>query len=182
LRKPALGLIILLALATAAMATLNIPDVDAQAPTIALSKIYNMNQTGTTFLVNITITDATEMMGWLANLSWDPNMIRITTGDTEGLRKRGVWYNIYQGDLMQNASSTSFLVNSINQSDGSLKQLACLFVTGGFTVSGSGRLVSINFTLFFPSVNLLMYRVTASCVSSDINLLPWMVWAFPSKQ
>lgn len=140
-------LIILIAMAGVAITATNIPKAKAAATTVAISKVYGMNQTGTTFLINITVSDVTGIYGWVMNLEWNPDMIKVTTGDPEGLNHRRANYNIYQGDFMQSASRTYFLVNSIDNNQGTIKALACAFTTTGYTVSGSGLLASINFTL-----------------------------------
>lgn len=124
-----------------------VPEAKAATPTVSVSRVYYLDQANASFLVDIMVTDATEMFGWVMNLSWNPNIIRISTGDPQGLSRGGIRYNIFQGDLMRNASTTTFQVNSVDNTKGTIKALVCFFATTGFTVSGSGLLARINFTL-----------------------------------
>lgn len=160
MKKPALIQIILIVIATVVTTTMNIPETKAATPKIAISKVYNLNQTGITFLVNITVTDVTEMGGWVISLSWDPNITRITTGDPAGLYKRKVRYNIHEGDFMLKSGGTNFLVNAIDNTNGTITSLACLFKVAGFGIKGSGLLASINFTLI--NVGTSAINITSS--------------------
>jgi hypothetical protein len=148
LRKSALVLMLLLIAATTNVtATINIPKAKAAAPTLAISSLYNATKAGVTFTANITVSNVVEMYGWVVSLEWDPDAIEINKGDKAGLYKRRVYYNVYESDFMRNVSSTNFLANAINEEDGTITALACLFVLAGTSVSGSGVLGSISFNL-----------------------------------
>lgn len=148
LRKSALILILLLIAATTNVtAIINIPKAKAAAPTLAISNVYNVTEAGTTFTANITVSDVTEMGGWFVSLKWNPDAISLNKGDRAGLYKRRVYYNIYEGGFMRNVSSANLLVNKITEANGTITGLACLFVVAGTSVSGSGLLALINFTL-----------------------------------
>jgi len=103
---------------------------------------------GLTFTVNITITNVTDLAGWAIDLSWDPNIIRVTTGDPNGLQPpiNGTFYNIYQGPFLKNVRPTSFIVNRVNNAQGKIEFLSARHVYMGEGVSGSGVLATINFT------------------------------------
>lgn len=164
MRKNALIIIALIAAAALGMATINIPKVEAAAPKLAISKVYNVNQTDVTILVNITVTDAVEMFGWIISFSWDPNFIKINTGDPNGLLKNRVRYNIYEGDFLQNKSATSFLVNTIDNKKGEITFLSCYFSTTWYTITGSGRLASIEFNVM--SVGTTAINITGPSVQN----------------
>ena len=101
---------------------------------------------GLTFTVNITITNVTDLAGWAIDLSWDPNIIRVTTGDPNGLQPpiNGTFYNIYQGPFLKNVRPTSFIVNRVNNAQGKIEFLSARHVNMG--EGGSGALATINFT------------------------------------
>lgn len=165
LRKSALILMLLLIAATTNVtATINVPKAKAAAPTLAISSIYNATEAGATFTANITVSDVAEMGGWVVSLEWDPDAIEINTGDKAGLRMRRVYYNIYQSGFMQDVSSTNFLANAINKANGTITALACLFTLTSVSVSGSGLLALINFTLV--NVGTTTINITQSAIIS----------------
>jgi hypothetical protein len=63
---------------------------------------------------------------------------------------------------MKNASSTNFLVNTVNNTDGTIASLASFFKEVGNSVTGSGTLALINFTLI--NVGTTVINVTRSTV------------------
>lgn len=152
MKELALISIVLIAMAAFTItASFNIPEARAALPAVTISKVYDMNQTGSTFVVNITVSDVSELGGWGMNLSWNPAILKINTGDPTGLQKKEgrvyVNYSIHEGDFMRNGGSRSFTVNAINNTAGTIKQLASYFTVAGQSVSGSGILATINFTL-----------------------------------
>jgi len=165
LRKLALALITLLLFAAAnATVMVSIPEAEAQVPTLEISKVYSLDQTGTTFLVNVTINDVTDLGGWLISLKWDPNVTVVSIGDENGLGKVEpsglIYYDIYEGDFMRNANSTDFYVNAVDNTNGTITSLACFFKEACSSVSGSGFLATINFTL--TNVGTTAINVTES--------------------
>jgi hypothetical protein len=167
LRKLAIVSIGLLFLAVVNATTiLSIPEAKAQGTTLAISQFYRLNQTGTTFMVNVTIKDVAQMGGWNIVLQWNPNITKVSTGDPAGVRKgnprKPTYYNIYEGDFLKAASTTSFSVNTIDNTGGIIVNLACSFSNVGTYVSGSGTLAKINFTLV--NVGTTVLNVTNSIV------------------
>ncbi|MEM3627869.1 MAG: hypothetical protein QXJ11_06250 [Candidatus Bathyarchaeia archaeon] len=148
MRKLALTLTLISLLLTLLNITgpIRFQEAKAQGTTLAVSKIYNVNQTGT-LLVNITVSEVSGMFGWIISLQWDPSVLQVNTGDKNGLLKSRVYYNIYEGDFMKNVSATSFSVNRVDNATGNITNLSCFFKVTGTTVSGSGLLATINFTL-----------------------------------
>jgi hypothetical protein len=152
LRKLAVALIALLVFASVnATIMVNIPKAEAQGTNLQVSKVYSLNETGTTFLVNVTIENVAELGTWTIDLKWDPNITKISTGDKNGLSKRSrtglIYYNIYEGGFMRNQSTTSFTVNAVDNTNGTLTVLSSTFKEVGNSVAGSGTLALINFTL-----------------------------------
>jgi hypothetical protein len=173
LRKPAIALVALLVFASVNVTVMvNIPKAEAQGPTLQVSKAYGLNVTGTTLLVNITIDGVAELGGWSIDLKWDPNITQVSMGDRNGLSKKSrtglIYYNIYEGGLMRNASSTNFLVNAVNNTGGTLTALASFFKEVGNSVAGSGTLALINFTLI--NVGTTTINVTQSTIQDRAGI------------
>jgi len=117
-------------------------------PTVTVESTYNLTEVGKTFLVNITVSDVSNLFLWVLNMSWDPNVITITTGDTHGLKKSGIYYNIYEGPFMKSLNPTrGLLVSKINLTTGTISKLSCAFSSAGSYATGTGVIAIINFTM-----------------------------------
>jgi hypothetical protein len=133
----------------AVVALVRIPKIQAQNPVVRISNVYNITEPGMTFKVNITITGVTDLFMWVMNMSWDPSIIRITTGDPNGLRyprNTGTYYNIYQGPFLKSIRSTMFMVSQVDNTRGKIMNLNCGYTTAGTAPNGDGILAIINFT------------------------------------
>lgn len=122
----------------------------ASKPTVKLSSVYNVTK-DQTFLVNVTANDVDDLFKWQTSLKWDPEIIQITTGDTNGLSQemRGVttYYNIYEGPFLKSVRETRMLYHTINNTGGEIRSLSVGYAAAGSsTASGSGVLATINFT------------------------------------
>jgi len=149
---PMLTIAVLLATMIAARAGTEIPTTLAQGTTVSISKVYDMKTNGTTFLVYINITNVQNLQIWLMNLSWDPAIIKITTGDAKGIKPTyplfgTMKYDVYEGGFITNVygNATIFRLEEVNNTEGWVRNLKC-GLSGG-SVSGSGALAIINFTL-----------------------------------
>ena len=138
-KKPVLILLVFIAVAAVA----SVPQTQAATPVVTVGNKYNVTEPGRTFQINITITDVTFLSMWIVNLTWDPNIIKITTGDPQGLRKGKIYYNIYEGPFMKDAT---FIANEIDNTRGKITRLGSAYQALGSTASGSGVLATINFT------------------------------------
>jgi len=121
-------------------------------PTVTIESKYNMTGPGQTFLVNITASDVTNLCIWVINMSWDPTVIKLSTGDQNGLKIRlagkTTYYNIYEGPFMKSIGTTRPLtISQINNTAGTITRLSGAFISTGNPASGSGVIVTINFTL-----------------------------------
>ena len=115
-------------------------------PTVKVTSVYNVEEPGATFSVNITVKDVSDVLMWVIDLKWDPNIIRISTGDSNGTKKGGIYYNIYEGPFLRSLRTTIFLANSIDNTEGSITSLSAGYMGPGSTASGNGVLATINFT------------------------------------
>lgn len=140
----------LIILALIIIATLqNIPKTQAAEPVVAVISVYDVTEPGKTFLVNINITGATNLLTWVVNLTWDPDVIKITTGDPDpnayGAIKKGK-YNIYEGPFLKSIGVSIFTANKIDNTLGQINSLAATLTGTNVSASGDGTLVTINFT------------------------------------
>jgi len=124
-----------------------IPTVSAQTPTVSISKLYNMNGTGTTFLVYINVSDVTYLNKWRINLTWDPTIIKISEGDPNGTKPmyNTTTFNIYEGDFLKTASNVTYWGVHRVSDNGWIENLFSGLL--GKSASGSGVLAILNFTL-----------------------------------
>ncbi len=117
-------------------------------PTVAITDV-NVTEPGTTFLVNITVADVSNLKTWAINLSWDPSVIQIMTGDPAGLKPLSAKekYNVYEGPFLKDVRETgTFQVRKIDNEHGEVYMLSCGYELTGETASGNGVLAMINFT------------------------------------
>lgn len=106
-----------------------------------------IDEPGITCTVNIKVTDVTNLLLWVVDVTWDPSIIRLTTGDdtTPGLEfpsGSGNYYGIYEGPFLK--PSIGLVVVDISNTAGNISGLTCGRLATG--KSGSGVLVTFNFT------------------------------------
>lgn len=128
-------------------------------PTVSITRLYNLNpQPGQTITVNVTISDVSQLVSCRINLAWDPNVLKITTGDSRGWRDpiTGIRYGVYEGPFMREFSnSTMLLINKIDNAAGTITALFNSIASPGITASGSGVIVTMNFTYVNPSATTI---------------------------
>jgi hypothetical protein len=154
LKKKVLVLIIIIAIAIIAAAIVLMVPWGPSEPKLEISSVYDVTE-GQTFLVNITVTDVNDLFKWVINIQWDPEIIKITTGDTNGLAQSifGVitYYNIYEGPFLKSVRETRVLFTLMDNTNGKIQALTSGYATAGTsTASGSGVLATINFTCTVP--------------------------------
>lgn len=143
-KKLLLMFLIFIVVATVA----NVPKAKAATPVVKFSPEYLViSEPGLTSQLNITVTDVTDLLFWVINITWDPSIIEVTIGDSKGLRKGGTYYNIYEGPFMESFRDAHFFVEGgIDNTHGKITLLTGGYTGGGSTASGSGVLAIINFT------------------------------------
>ncbi len=146
-------MILLLALAITSVAyiyQIQMPETKAATPILKIINAYNITQLGTTFNVNITITDVSNLFMWGVDLKWNASAIEVTTGDSQGIRLvwggQYVYFNVYEGPFMQEVRETSFVCSKIDNTHGEISHLGAGYTSFGSTPSGSGLLATMNFT------------------------------------
>jgi len=118
------------------------------APTIVIDHVYDVTEVGQTVNVTIRAIGLPSCSAWVFNLVWDPYILQITTGDNQsGLRRGGIYYNIYEGPYLESIRPTIFLANNIDNGAGKIDHLVSGYQTTDGSASGDGALVTINFTV-----------------------------------
>jgi hypothetical protein len=122
-----------------------VQQVSAQTSTVVISQLYNFKEpVGTTFLVYINVSDVTNLNGFMINISWNPQIIKLGEGDPNGIKPRdnATKYNIYFGSFL---NTTIWGVHAVSNDEGWIKELWGARPSGGD--SGNGTLAILNFTL-----------------------------------
>jgi len=128
-------------------------------PTVSITRLYNLNpQPGQTIIVNITISDVSQLVSCRINLAWDPNVLNITTGDPKGWMDpiKRIKYGVYEGPFLKEADdSTMFLINKVDNAAGTITAIFDAIGSPDITASGSGVIAIMNFTSVNPSTTAI---------------------------
>lgn len=125
-------------------------------PTLSIDRVYNVTEVGQTVLVNVTLSNvpnATGCTGWRLGLAWNPEMAKITTFHDYSIGiPENVFAVVFEGPyLKQTGKGTFFHINTDPYGlERNLKGQIDIFdhiSSGGGSVSGSGVILSLNFTL-----------------------------------
>jgi hypothetical protein len=156
---------------------IHVPEAKAATTTLKVVSVYNVTEPGTTFKVNITVTDVTNLLRWLLTLEWNTSAIELTTGDPQGIRQidfstgRYVYFNIYEGPFLEGVredENAVFLANAIDKVNGKIDYLSGGYQNPGSPgASGSGIIATINFTCL--EVGETTIEITYSALS-NINV------------
>jgi hypothetical protein len=130
MRKESLGTsVIVILIISLTLITVNItsptgPVVSIDPPTI--SKLV-----GSTFDINLTVTNVTDLYGWQFNLTFNPSVLNCT--------------DVEEGPFLQQAGTTWLLPMTINNDVGFVFFGATLFPAPGSGASGNGTLATMTF-------------------------------------
>ncbi len=113
-------------------------------PTLAVDKVYGVTERGKTILVNVTLNNVPACNGWLVDLTWDPEILRVSSGPAP--YPGGPSVAMTEGSFLKNIGYTHFSINSIDNDRGETV-VGAQFFSVGTSASGSGVLLSINFTV-----------------------------------
>jgi hypothetical protein len=158
--KGKLLLLLIIAIIAPATAYLLLP---SSGPTVSITKLDNLSlQTGQSIIVNVTVSDVSDLISCRINLAFDPSVLKVTTGDPHGWRDEltGISYGIYEGPFFKSfTNSTIFLINDLNNQAGNITAIFDAITVGGISASGSGVVATINFTCVHPTTNTAI-RIT----------------------
>ena len=158
--KGKLILLLIVAIIAPTAAYLLLP---SSGPTVSITKLYNSSlQTGQSIIVNVTVSDVSDLISCRINLAFNSSVLKVTTGDPNGWRNEltGIRYGIYEGPFFKSfTNSTFFLINDVNNNLGNITAIYDAITTGGISASGSGVVATINFTCVTPTTNTAI-RIT----------------------
>lgn len=146
--SPAVTILLAMVISTLSTMIILIPTTEAATPTVSISKIYDVTGPGTTFIVNITVSEVANLNLWGVNISWNPEIIRLSEDDPNGTAypsQGAKKYNVYEGPFLKEAGATIFSITGLNKAEGKAR-FACALL-GTQSRSGSDVLATINFTL-----------------------------------
>jgi len=113
-------------------------------PVLAVERVYDVTERGKTILVNVTLNNVVACNGWLVNLTWDPEILRVSSGPPPYPGAPSV--AITEGPFLKNVGPTNFGINSFDDVKGEII-VGEQFPNTGTSAGGSGVLLSINFTV-----------------------------------
>lgn len=108
---------------------------NAQEPIVAFKPAtMTINQPGTSFAVNITVTNAVNITQFIIqNITWNPSVLQVNTTS-----------QIVEGPFLKNVDTTVFLTKPPNNIQGRLPEITCITLNLK-KASGNGTLCTIWF-------------------------------------
>ena len=105
--KGKLILLLIIAIAVPIATYLLLPS-SGGTPTVSVTKIYNSSlQTGQSIIVNVTVSDVSDLIACRVNLAFNSSVLKVTTGDPHGFKDpfSGTRYGIYEGPFFNSSTS-----------------------------------------------------------------------------
>lgn len=140
---------------------------------LSVDKIYNVNEAGSTVLVNVTLTKVSSCSGWQIDLTWDPYYLNLTQGQPPYVG--GPPVEVREGPFFKTVNaSTTMIFNEIDFATG-VMIVADFFGPGsGKFVNGTGVILTINFTVVHVGTSTIKLNppsagVTQSVVADQAN-------------
>jgi hypothetical protein len=125
-------------------------------PTLSIDRVGNVTEVGQTVLINVTLRDVPSTLGcsgWHLKLTWDPYIAKITTFHDYSLAiPENVFPVVFEGPyLKQTGKGTAFFINTdpyeLEENLEGKIVVFDLISSGGGSVSGTGVILSLNFTV-----------------------------------
>lgn len=114
-------------------------------PVLSIDRVYNAGETGSTVLVNVTLSNVESCTTWGLNLTWDPYYLQLTRGLPPF--PNGPPFEVREGPFFTTQNSTSFLYfSSIDLERGEMVVID-IFTVPGVYATGSGVIFTLNFTV-----------------------------------
>lgn len=146
-------------------------------PTLSIDRVYSITEAGQTVLVNVTLSNvpsATGCTGWRLRLTWNPEIAKITTFHDYSIAiPENVFPVVFEGPyLKQTGKGTFFHINTDpyaleSNLEGNI-DVFDLISSGGGSVSGSGVIFSINFTLVHVGTTTIEFSPPTQCSDKSI--------------
>jgi hypothetical protein len=128
-------------------------------PALSIDSVYNVTEAGDTILVNVTLSDVSNCGGWETGIAWDPYIANITVGGPNSTLSGsgGPPVDIYEGPFLQSHAPTYLMLNSADNEKGEAI-VGVIFQTPGGAVSGTGIVLTINFTIVHLGTTTIEFR------------------------
>jgi hypothetical protein len=166
MKRKALFLILILAIVILAYLYTRPP-----ATVLSIGTVHDVTKVGQTVLINVTLIDVPSFTGWLMNLSWDPYYVMLTprVTNTSGVLP----YEVTEGPFMKDVGPTSSLVFDMVSVAGGQMIVGDLFESAGLSASGTGVIMTINFTVVHVgTTTVITGQLTSTqkqCVITDTS-------------
>jgi hypothetical protein len=146
LNKRALGLLLLFVVIIGVVVYFY---VRPQQPALTVQRIYEATTVGETFLVNVSVSNVKALAQWSLDLTWNPQIVRITTGGPNFTMPAmgGPSVGLFEGPFLRSAGQTIFIVNFVDHELGETILGAVAASAGESGATGSGVILVMNFTV-----------------------------------
>lgn len=120
-----------------------------QQPMLSVEKTYEVSEVGQTILVNVSVSNVKTLAQWSLNLTWDPEIVRLTTGGPDFTipAMGGPPVGLFEGPFLKSAGSTLFILNSADNEKGETVMGAVAATASELGATGSGVILVMNFTV-----------------------------------
>jgi hypothetical protein len=126
---------------------------------LSIDSVYNATKAGETILVNITLSDVSNCGGWITGIAWDPYIATITVGGPNStITGNAVFVDVTEGPFLKSAAPTYLLLNSVDNEIGEAVVGAGFQTPGTNSVSGTGVVLTLNFTIVHPGTTTIEFR------------------------
>jgi hypothetical protein len=136
-------------------------------PILSVGRVYGEDESGSTVLVDVTLTNVPGCSGWLLNLTWDPYYIQLTPRQPSS--SGGLPVEVREGPFFKslNKSSTGVFFNSLDLEKGEMN-VGDIFLSSGTYVVGSGVILTLNFTIINVGTSTIEINPASPGVNQSI--------------
>jgi hypothetical protein len=136
-------------------------------PTLSIDRVGNVTEVGQTVLVNVTLSNvpnATGCTGWRLSLAWNPYVAKITTFHDYSIGvPENVFAVVFEGPyLKQTGKGTVFFISTdpyaLEENLEGKIDIFGFISSGGGSVSGTGVILSLNFTVVHVGTTTIEFR------------------------
>ena len=148
--------------------------VRPQQPALDVQKIYNVTEVGQTFLVNVSVSNVKSLSQWSLDLTWNPEIIRLTTGDpnfTIPAMEPRQPVGLLEGPFLKSSGQTFFIVNFADNEQGETVLGAITATASEVGATGSGVLLTMNFTVLKAGTTAIEMNVPFPALTNQSVLM-----------
>lgn len=135
----------------------NTPSVEVLPAILSVQPLEDIRYINETFTVNITISDVIDLYLAVFSLSWDPNILNLTS--------------VIQGDFLEGSGiETTFAVAEINYEEGYIREVTYTRLGTVPGKSGNGTLATLTFKVLTSGSTLLDIYFSGLIDSSEASI------------